>query len=537
MILAVLLLAGNVIVFSVWGLSQTFTFTALFWGSAIEISKLILASFLYRFRESISSSTKILGWSLVIGMMIITSLGIYGHILSGYQENSSEVTFQELRLNDARNAIQILEERIQDITFDIDEARQSIASMNRAIAEINTRDDNFITARARAAESIREDREILQGQLGTLLQQRQMLIEEHHPLQEVVFELESEMLGLELKIGPIVKLIEILGDLGERAMLWFILLIVLVFDPAAVYITIQANRVALSLKKSKTETKEEPEVFSTIVQESDLFAASLTSSRTRTGTIFKFEDGIITSDEVIAPPPTTPEETVTVPTVAEGIITSDELIDPPFPTEDIITVSEGIITSDELIEPPLPTEEQLQAVGITVSEEIITSDEVIDPPFPTGEYLQAEGITVSEEIITTDEVIDPPTPTPSLSPWENISLTDSIITSEEVIDPPFPTYEYVQSVSEDIITSEEVIDPPHPTVKPWENITVSESIITSDEVIDPPFPTIEHLAKMSEKLDTLAQNSEQTAKVIDNLWKRVEEAERGTQLKKQLLKD
>jgi len=257
MVLGVLLLAGNVIFFSVWGLAQTFTFTALFWGTAIETVKLIIASFLYRWRHEITNRTKIFGWILVIGMMIITSFGIYGHILAGYQQKESEIQAQELRVSDAKSAIDRFNERISDITLEIDSTREEISVMNTNISDISTRDDAYITARSRAAEVIREDRRQLQEQLDNLIEERERVFIEREPLRERLITLEAEMLDVETKVGPIVTLIEMLGATGERAVLWFILLIVFVFDPAAVYLTIQANRVALKLKEEKLQKARE----------------------------------------------------------------------------------------------------------------------------------------------------------------------------------------------------------------------------------------------------------------------------------------
>ncbi len=256
MILGVLALAGNVIFFSVWGLAQTFTFTAFFWGAAIEGSKLVIASFLYRARQRLSRISKTVGWLIVVGMMVITSFGIYGHILSGYQQNDAEIRAQELRLRDAQTSLDRFDERLSDLNIEIESVRGEINVMNRNITEISTREDGFITARARAADEIRQDRVQLQERLDTLLTQREQIFEEREPIRERVIQTEAEMLDVELKVGPIVTIIELLGGTGERAILWFILLIVFVFDPAAVYLTIQANKYAIWLKQEKKAKKE-----------------------------------------------------------------------------------------------------------------------------------------------------------------------------------------------------------------------------------------------------------------------------------------
>lgn len=259
MILGVLALAGNVIFFSVWGLAQTFTFTAFFWGAAIEGSKLVIASFLYRARNRLSRISKTVGWLIVIGMMAITSFGIYGHILSGYQQNDAEIRAQEIRLQDAQTSLERFDERLSDLNIEIESIRSEIQVMNQNITEISTREDGFITARARAADEIRQDRRQLQERLDTLLASREEVFLEREPLRERVIATEAEMLDVELKVGPIVTIIELMGGTGERAILWFILLIVLVFDPAAVYLTVQANKYAIWIKEEKEKKAEKEE--------------------------------------------------------------------------------------------------------------------------------------------------------------------------------------------------------------------------------------------------------------------------------------
>jgi peptidoglycan hydrolase CwlO-like protein len=255
--LGVLFLAGNVIFFSVWGLAQTFTFTAFFWGSAIESSKLLVASFLYRFWNKINLLSKSIGILLVVGLMIITSAGIYGHILAGYQEGNIEIEAQQLRLVEAEERRDRFSTRISDLDNEIEATRDEISALNRDISAISTRDDAYITARSRAASEIREDRNIMQDRLSVLLERREELSNDMAPYQEEIINLRAELLDVEAKVGPIVTIIEAFGGAGERAIMWFILLIVLTFDPTAVYLTVKANKVAMELSKEKKSQKKE----------------------------------------------------------------------------------------------------------------------------------------------------------------------------------------------------------------------------------------------------------------------------------------
>lgn len=250
--LSALGLAGAAIYFSVLGLVQTFSITALVWGSAIEASKLTTASFLTRYWHRASRLAKALGLFFVAALMMITSAGIYGHILSSYQESTIEVESQRIVMEEAQQDVDRLLATLTTLDESITITQNDITRANRDISEISARDDAFITARTRQADAVREDRDRLEERLTNLQTQRIEVASQHREAQREYLALRSEMLGVEAKVGPIITIISILGeDVGEKAMLWFILLIVLVFDPVAVYLTIQANKVAMYLKEDK----------------------------------------------------------------------------------------------------------------------------------------------------------------------------------------------------------------------------------------------------------------------------------------------
>lgn len=252
-------LAGSAIFFSVLGLVQTFSATALIWGSAIESSKLLTASFLTQYWNRIGKVTKTLGIVFVVALMLITSAGIYGHIISSYQEGTVEVDSQQIQLDEAQQNVDRLKERIESIDQNIESAENDIDKANEDISTILARDDAYITARTRQADTIREDRAELEERLETLLQRREELTQQHQEYQDAFLERRSDKLQTEAKVGPIITIISILGDdIGERAMLWFVLLIVLVFDPVAVYLTIQVNRVAMFLKEDGDKEDKTP---------------------------------------------------------------------------------------------------------------------------------------------------------------------------------------------------------------------------------------------------------------------------------------
>src|SRR5690554_2315637 len=89
-IITALSVASAAAFFSILGLIETFTMTTIVWGSVIEGGKLVAASFLYRFWNQISILWKAWLTFTIIVLMLITSLGIFGHITVSYQKDSLE---------------------------------------------------------------------------------------------------------------------------------------------------------------------------------------------------------------------------------------------------------------------------------------------------------------------------------------------------------------------------------------------------------------------------------------------------------------
>ena len=85
---AAFILAGSAAYYSVFGLSKLFSSQSLaviILAGSLESAKLITATYLHRYWSSISMFIKTYMIIAVIVLMSITSLGIYGFLVSAYQ--------------------------------------------------------------------------------------------------------------------------------------------------------------------------------------------------------------------------------------------------------------------------------------------------------------------------------------------------------------------------------------------------------------------------------------------------------------------
>lgn len=254
--LGTLLIASAAIFFSVLGLVQTFSETALYWGTAIEIAKLVLASFVYRYWDKMETLSKMLGVFFVGLLMVITSLGISGHILSSMQQGDLELTAQQIQTETANSRISRIQERIDFVDQRIEQGRSRLEAIDEEIALVP---NNFVTARRQLIQERQPEKDQIQKTITGLFDERDALFLQIEQAESERGELSLETKQIEVKVGPIVKVVETFGADAAKAIYIFILIIVLSFDPVAVYLTVAANRVAIDIrmKKEQKDTMDE----------------------------------------------------------------------------------------------------------------------------------------------------------------------------------------------------------------------------------------------------------------------------------------
>ena len=99
--LSALLIAGSAAFFSVFGLSKLFagaTMSVIIMASSLEFGKLVGASFLYRYWNSIANWLKVYMTVGVITLVGITSAGIFGFLSNAYQGATIEFEKQTATL-------------------------------------------------------------------------------------------------------------------------------------------------------------------------------------------------------------------------------------------------------------------------------------------------------------------------------------------------------------------------------------------------------------------------------------------------------
>lgn len=223
MFLATLGLAVSAGYLSVTGFAMTFSNT--FWqafalASSLEIGKLICASFLYRYWTTIHSAMRIGMVTVVIGLMLFTSASIYGYLSASYQSSS-------LTLNSNNSQLTSMQ----------DELTRDLARKTEIDKQISQLPINYVGARQKLQKSFGPELDQINNRI-TLLNGE-------------LLTLKGQTIKDEAHVGPIIFVAKTMGMSSDAAMSWFIFLVVLVFDPLAVMMTLGTNHVLLEARREK----------------------------------------------------------------------------------------------------------------------------------------------------------------------------------------------------------------------------------------------------------------------------------------------
>ena len=318
-------IAGTAAYFSVFGLSKLFAgagLSALILFGTLEFGKIVSVSVLYRYWKYFNWFIRFLFTFMIIGIMTITSMGIYGFLRNAYDKTSnqfSNVVKQTKILDQKKKAYNIEINRYQT---EIDSKNKQIDTYldNRSTQEqlvsnlYNKSADTTLSSsqswvyRKRAKETqdnIKEYNEqitILRNKNNDIYLKINSLNDSITKIDNNILELESSDIAVE--IGPLKYLSDLTGQPMDNVVGGLIFLIMFVFDPFAILLIIVSNRLSLVLEEknnmkktnlieqNKTENKTENETIinknnDTIKKETELNKNENVKDKIEENDIFK----------------------------------------------------------------------------------------------------------------------------------------------------------------------------------------------------------------------------------------------------------
>lgn len=247
--------------FSIIGLASIFSgafISVVVMASALEIGKLVAATWLHLEWKSTGWFTRSYLTFAVIVLMFITSMGIFGYLSKAHMEQSvSDGGINELQISNLESQIA----RQQSIVTDAETVLSQLDQQVSVLIE-------YDRIRGPAGSiAVRENQSDERQALNETIDAAYIRIEE---LQGNLFDLRKDKLALEIEVGPLKYIAELIYGANaenyfDQAVRLVILLIVSVFDPLAVILLI------VSVKAIRTApTKSRSEDLSPLVNEDQI---------------------------------------------------------------------------------------------------------------------------------------------------------------------------------------------------------------------------------------------------------------------------
>jgi hypothetical protein len=248
LLLTGLTISAVAIYYSVVGLAAIFSAAVIpiiVMGSALEVAKLVCASWLKANWEQAPRLMKIYMTTAVIVLMLITSMGIFGFLSKAHSD-------QSLVSGDVMSRISMYDEKINTSKENIDANRKALKQMDEAVDQSMVRSTSETGAakavairRAQAKERTRLQAEIVAEQKNIA-----KLNEEAAPIRAEVRKVEAE-------VGPLKYIAAfVYGETDEtvleKAVTWVIITIIIVFDPLAI-IMLLAAQMTFGWKRNEPE--------------------------------------------------------------------------------------------------------------------------------------------------------------------------------------------------------------------------------------------------------------------------------------------
>ena len=213
-------------------------------GSALEVGKLVAASWLYHnWRRNIPKSLKAYLFTSIIVLIFITSVGIFGFLSKAHLDQVKPTAGNT-------EQIALIDKKIKQEEKIIERAEKTLAQLDKALDVYI--DKEYVSRGLKERNKQKEERDLLNKSIDEAMAKIA-------DLNNSKSSINIEQLKLEADVGPLKYVAELIyGDNAkdhfDSAVRIIILILIFVFDPLAVLLLIAAN-ISLNQWRDKRDEK------------------------------------------------------------------------------------------------------------------------------------------------------------------------------------------------------------------------------------------------------------------------------------------
>jgi hypothetical protein len=243
--------------YSVMGLSILFASVAIpvmVMGSFLEISKIAIATYLHDQWKKTLTGLKIYLTIALVVLSFITSLGIYGLLTTGFQENIAKMDIGNKQIANVEVKKKRFEEIKTELTTEKTTLNKDISQLRTALSSNTTTQSVDRKTGQLITKANNGNRKAFESQLKDAQTRRDTISSKIENLNNSITNIDIQILNMESKaelgneLGAVKYVSEITGKPVKQIANIFILLIIFVFDPLAIILVITTNQAFKNIK-------------------------------------------------------------------------------------------------------------------------------------------------------------------------------------------------------------------------------------------------------------------------------------------------
>lgn len=259
--------------YSVTGLGKMFSgasMQVMIMMTSLEIAKLVLASLLYQYWSKLNRALKTYYFIALFVLMSITSAGIYGYLSSAYSDTLNKVENIDKQVKVLETKREMFQTQLNDARSEKERLNQNITELTKGVSnnfvQSKDRNGNIITTTSAA------NRKVYEEQLKSSQKRRDDIVLVETSLNDSITKIDLKKLDLETntdiagEIGPLKYIAKLTGKSMDEVINWFIIALMLVFDPLAVSLVVGANVIFRDKNKEKEKLRLSEEIDQKIIE-------------------------------------------------------------------------------------------------------------------------------------------------------------------------------------------------------------------------------------------------------------------------------
>lgn len=270
--------SGSAAFYSVSGLGKMFAGASLqvmVLAGSLEFAKLVTASLLYQYWKKLNLGLKIYLSVATLILILITSAGIYGFLSSAYQETSFKVQNQDKNIEILDKDISIVQNEIKNYERQIDQKNSRLTQLTSIRTNLQSTQDVLIE-KSRSTNAVRQQIKDVDSEIKRMDSEISVLNDSISSKNSKVSSIEQNKMGISSnsdiakEVGPLKYIAKLTGSSIDSVVNWYIIILMMVFDPLAISLVIAAN-FAFEMSKEGEEDKKQKQNKKTKTMKLDFF--------------------------------------------------------------------------------------------------------------------------------------------------------------------------------------------------------------------------------------------------------------------------